>query len=500
MRLAISILALFLLASPFRAVAAAPVYVILWFDSEDYLLPADDDATKRLADLLSERGVRATFKLVGEKARVLEQRGRTDVIASLKRHDIGYHSDFHSVHPCPSEYLAEAGFVDGIAEFVRREKAGAADVRRILGVDTLSCYGQPGSSWAAQTLAALPELNILPHGVPCYVDEGSHIGLRDQPFWYENAIVSFRLRSNYTRMDLHKPEAVEPALEKFSGIARRLASQGGGLISIVYHPCEWVHQEFWDAVNFRRGANPPRSQWKAPGQLPAAETDGAFARFARYVDHMRSIPEVRFVTATELPVLYADPVRKETCRPEELHDLANRIVAANGSLNFIELNEKAFSVSEQFELLLHTAVDSRGAPAEKLTGLFGPETATSDSTRLAINADEFAAALRDVTDYTRQYRRVPSRVFIGAETISPGQFLHALALAHLARRESAPATRFALPSQCVLEPAKEVAKDTPNLFGGWIIHPEGFRAPKILEVARLQTWTLKPARLARAKP
>jgi hypothetical protein len=42
-------------------------------------------------------------------------------------------------------------------------------------------------------------------------------------------------------------------------------------------------------------------------------------------------------------------------------------------------------------------------------------------------------------------------------------------------------------------PARHIAKDTPELFGGWIIHKEGFRAPKILEVARLQAWTLKPA-------
>jgi hypothetical protein len=40
-----------------------------------------------------------------------------------------------------------------------------------------------------------------------------------------------------------------------------------------------------------------------------------------------------------------------------------------------------------------------------------------------------------------------------------------------------------------------VANDTPHLFGGWIIHKEAFRAPKILEIARLQTWTLKPALL-----
>jgi hypothetical protein len=36
------------------------------------------------------------------------------------------------------------------------------------------------------------------------------------------------------------------------------------------------------------------------------------------------------------------------------------------------------------------------------------------------------------------------------------------------------------------------------LFGDWIIHKEGFRAPKVLEQARLQAWTLKPA-LAAAK-
>src|SRR5258705_4100801 len=88
------------------------VSVILWFDTEDYLLPADDDATKRLCEMLTERGIRATFKLVGEKARVLEQRGRTDVIAELRKHDIGYHANFHSVHPTPTEYLANCGWLD----------------------------------------------------------------------------------------------------------------------------------------------------------------------------------------------------------------------------------------------------------------------------------------------------------------------------------------------------------------------------------------------------
>src|SRR5437762_8638304 len=59
-----------------HSIAAAEkpsVHVILWSDTEDYLLPADADPTKRLAEMLTGRGIRPTFKLVGEKARAHEQ-------------------------------------------------------------------------------------------------------------------------------------------------------------------------------------------------------------------------------------------------------------------------------------------------------------------------------------------------------------------------------------------------------------------------------------------
>src|SRR5690242_21533303 len=72
---------------------AAKVYVVLWFDTEDYILPPSDDVAKRLAAFLTEQGIQATFKVVGEKARTLERRHRTDVIAALQKHAIGYHSN-----------------------------------------------------------------------------------------------------------------------------------------------------------------------------------------------------------------------------------------------------------------------------------------------------------------------------------------------------------------------------------------------------------------------
>lgn len=47
------------------------------------------------------------------------------------------------------------------------------------------------------------------------------------------------------------------------------------------------HQRFWDAVNFSRGANPPREEWKVLPQRPAEQTEQAFERFAKYIDHVK---------------------------------------------------------------------------------------------------------------------------------------------------------------------------------------------------------------------
>src|SRR6266571_5106404 len=212
--------------------AAEPeVRVVLWFDTEDYLLPASDDAARRVAEILTARGIRATFKLVGEKARVLEQRGRADVIAALGRHDIGYHSNLHSVHPTPAEYLSRCGWLDGVAEFSRRESAGARDVRRIFGLPGLSCYGQPGSSWGPQAHAALKQIGVVTAaGVPVYLDEGTNVGFEERPFWFAGVLNVYAMGRNQTRMELHEPGGIEKGCAAFKAAYDRLRGEGGGLI------------------------------------------------------------------------------------------------------------------------------------------------------------------------------------------------------------------------------------------------------------------------------
>ena len=60
-----------------------------------------------------------------------------------------------------------------------------------------------------------------------------------------------------------------------------------------------------------------------------------------------------------------------------------------------------------------------------------------------------------------------------------------------------------IPKTIELKPAKlaaatYVAEDAPNLWS-WVIFPRGFRAPALMELAKRQAWTLKPAILDPAR-
>jgi hypothetical protein len=308
--------ALFILPAAVRAAEpAAKVYVILWFDTEDYLLPASDDSALKLAKFLSDEGIRGTFKVVGEKARVLEKRKRNDVIEALKKHEIGYHANYHSVQPTPAQYLSNLGWDEGVAEFDRREGPGRDDVQRIFGVAP-TAYGQPGSSWGPQSFGAMKKW-----GMPVYLDAGSHVDLDGKPHYYCGLLTLYHLK--YTiRAELKAPKQIGEAEETFAAARKALLADGGGVVSIVYHPCEFVHQEFWDGVNFRKGANPPREQWKLPPEKTAEEKQAAWEVFERYVHFMKRFDDVRFITASEAAKLYSDKAAGHAFTHAELKAIA----------------------------------------------------------------------------------------------------------------------------------------------------------------------------------
>jgi len=473
----------------------APIYLTLWFDTEDYILPQSDDAAKRLAEMLTKLNIKATFKIVGEKARVLEQRGRKDVINALLKHEIGYHSNTHSQQPTIAVYLQNTGWEDGSREFERRERPGVRDIQRIFGV-TPTCYGQPGSAWAPQTYPALKRL-----GIKMYLDEGSHVGLNDQPFYYCGMLNVFKMRSTVARMELSGENNLAQAKEKFQKAADRLRAQGGGTISIYYHPCEFVHREFWDGVNFARGNNPPRSEWRLPGVKTASETEKAFADFQQYMTFIKAQPGVRFVTASELMELYPDGALAKSFSASEILSLAGSV---QKEITFQKLDSVALSAAEVFSLL-NTAFVSylekgqmpaavRAAQLYGPTRPFMPSMGKQGPSTLPWQA--FAEAARDVESYCREHGRIPGEIWIGVDNLSPQDYLVTLAAVVEGLIQSKQHPRQVVVREGKLTVQQHVAENSPRLWS-WVIFPEGFNAPKIMELARLQSWTLKPAILRR---
>ncbi|HEV3344749.1 MAG TPA: hypothetical protein VG125_30515 [Pirellulales bacterium] len=483
-------LALPCLAIPSLAAANGPakVYVVLWFDTEDYILPASDDAALRLAEFLSREGIRATFKVVGEKARTLKRRERYDVIEALKKHEIGYHANWHSVQPSPAMYLSDLGWDEGVAEFERREGPGRDDVEKIFG-QTPTCYGQPGSSWAPQSFGAMRRWQM-----PVYLDAGSHVGLADKPHYYCGVLTLYKL-AHTLRTGLTGESDLRTAEDDFQSARQALRAEGGGVVSIFYHPCEFVHKEFWDGVNFRAGANPPRDKWKLPPTKTPEESAVAWRTFEGYIRFIRGFDDVRFVTASEAARLYRDRARGRRFAADEIKTIA---ASVTNEVTFQQHEDFALSASETFALLNEFVArgEMQNAPLELLLSPLGPtEARPALAGEQTVDWSQFSRTARDVADFVERQNRIPSTVWLGSTPVPPDSYLVALAEVATALAEG-----HKPPDSVTLRPARlsaaaYVSDDRAGLWG-WVIFPPGFHAPAMMELAKRQAWTIKPALLA----
>jgi hypothetical protein len=388
-------------------------------------------------------------------------------------------------------YLSNLGWDEGVAEFDRREGPGRADVERVFG-QAPSCYGQPGSSWGPQSYGAMNKW-----GMRVYLDAGSHVNLDDRPCYYCGALNLYKL-AHQLRADLKSPADLPRAEERFAEARKALLAEGGGVVSIFYHPCEFVHKEFWDGVNFRKGANPPRAEWKAPPQKTPEETRSAYQVFENYVRFIKRFPDVQFITASEAARLYRDRARGRRFGPADIKAVA---AAVGDEVTFQKHGDYALAPSEVFALLndfvaAHQGDGAAGEVELKATP-YGPTGRVPLlSAAVTTDASQFGRTSVDVADFLRKQGRVPSAVWLGSVPVPPQAYLRALARVarDLADGKDMPQRIEVRPTKLAAE--RYVAADEGRLWG-WVIFPPNFRAPAMMDLARRQSWALKPALLGR---
>lgn len=466
-----------------------PVYVLIWFDTEDYIKPQSDDAAKRLAVFLSQQGIPATFKVVGEEARALKQRQRQDVITALAQHDIGYASNTHSQHPTVAEYEANLGWAAGVEEFNRRERPGFDDVSHIFRKAPVA-YGQPGTSWAPQAFPALQKW-----GVRVYLDEGKQVGLRGRPFWYGGILNIFNTREG----ELLRPDEnwanLDSAKVRFQDAYVTLTSRkAGGVISIYFRPWEFVTKEPWNEVNFDNGANPPPEQWKQPALKTPEDTEKAFQYFESLVQLLKSFPRVQFLTASGAADRFRDRAQMHVFSSPEVRAAAEQV---SSEVSFQAGDSFNLSASEVFYVInkfLAGMIKRQGNDALILDGTpYGPASAAQPlKAKLAAPWGQVARTVVDVQDSLEKTGRIPSEIWLGSQSIPPESYLVGIAQAAQSLLQNAEPPNSITFAPARLAAADFVADDAPDLWE-WPIFPHGFHAPKLMSLAKLQAWTLKPA-------
>jgi hypothetical protein len=297
------------------------------------------------------------------------------------------------------------------------------------------------------------------------------------------------MRTGWTDQD------VKQACTKFDRVHEKLIREGGGIISIYYHPCEFMHRQFWDGVNFSHGANPPRSQWKLPPLKSPAEQKQAFKAFETYLDHIVNHPGVRLVTAREIPSLYPDRVY---CEPLTQSDVQTIAKAFEQHVSYVALDGRIVSAAEGLLALSHlVAGATKDHQPENITLEFayGPSSAPQRFvTEGTFHLEAIQEAAQELLDIVHKTKQLPSIIWVAGEPVRPEDFAVTLASIVAKERYSENITI----RQGELEAKKYVADDSPRLWG-WVIFPKGFNAPHMMEIAKLQSWTIKPATLRKQK-
>jgi hypothetical protein len=451
-----------------------PVPTALCFDVEDIVAPEEDDAVLWLADILHEHGLTGTFMVVGERWRQWERRGRQDVIEALKRHHVGYHSTWHSVHPTTTEICLDKDFAGGMDALQAWDGQGWADAERILGRPILG-WGRTGNSWSPSLMGLMGRMGRayiyspveLPrHGVcwyaGCLAFGDIAIGGFD-PTYCDDALFGEKLTDS------------RGEIEQFFAGDR---CQAGWLCVFLGHPTRVIHDGFWDAVNFTRGANPPREAWKPAPRHPDSLVPVMQRNYSRLCEYLRNEPRLEIAGWGDFIQRYDG--QRPFATHEQLLALARQVV------NSRRVIFSDFFTAGEMLLMMCRAL---AQPSERYARptVYGPLTTPPVSKSTQFGCEWVRRAAPAVLEAASS-GYLPATVELACDQVGLGTFFGLAASTLIGDRIAIGSADAPYP-----EEAYAIGRQVERLIPEWIIHPNGMDLENLLEQTRLQCWALKPA-------
>jgi hypothetical protein len=466
--------------------ARRPMLLVINFDVEDYVTPASegiDDIPKWLADVMTEEGATGTFFVIGEKARSLEARGRADVITAMARHDIGSHTNFGSIHPTVTEELESADWPGGVERMREQEAAGFRDLEHIFGIP-ISTLARHGGSYGPQLVCALGEMGKGYSGSPVGLP-GHNVA------WFCNAL-NFSGQVDGFDDTYYRDDLFEPHLAAFKKELDGLVGTNDALSFFAGHPTKIRAEQFWD-LNYYAGANPGPYEWKSPELRPPETMATARKNFRRLVRYLKSRPDIELATFRDLMRLYG--AQKDVMTEAELGALAARVLERRALLP-----SEDFSPAEAFAGLAEAL--SMGEEKAVLPRTFRVVHPLGPAEMPAEEPDISRVSPAQVHDLARRARAflertgcLPSRMTVGEARIGTGSLFVLFAAAYADLRGGRLAAGYDVPA---FEPYPRTSErpivDQILGYKTWPVHRPDLDMARIVEMTRLELWTLKPAR------
>lgn len=459
--------------------------VVICFDVEDYVTPASegiDDIPMWLADIMTEEGMAGTFFVIGEKARSLEERGRKDVIHAMARHDIGSHTDLGSIHPTITEILERAEWEEGVRQMRKQESRGFRELERIFG-KTVSSLGKHGGSYGPQLVGALSQMGAGFVYSPVRLPGHNAV-------WFCNTLNFYGsyggFDDNYYRDDLFDP--------MLKDLEQRFPKDIHGVDVLTFfacHPCKIRTVQFWD-LNYYNGANPGPELWKMPELRPAESMVTARKNFRRLMRFLKKRPDIEIAPFSD--VIKKFSYQKESLTQAKLAEIASKILAEKKVII-----DDHYSAAEVFSALAASIIECQNTgilPGQvKRLGPFGPKQMppVRPETDKALRAEVFDLA-REALAMIKESKTLPHQLLLDNKAIGTGSLLALFSEMFLSlRSESIPGEFVVLPfDACPVDNLDDIVESVEGCKS-WPVHREDLDMAHIVEMTKMQLWTLKPA-------
>jgi len=310
--------------------------VAVFIDEEDIFSRPEvgnDESVKELATILSEEGLKATFLVVADRAQLLQDRGRKDVIESIARHEVGSHMLSVS-HPTGPEYVAGKNWQEAVELSLRQEKEGVETISRVFGkrCSALSMHRLFATPHAIRAggMLGLPYVYAIPAAPPLY-SLSWYAGALAIP-WGSPTVGGASFRAFFTMDDAYSDmDAFEKQLRRLDQhIDLCLEVDQPFLTIMAAHPQRIRLIDYVDPFWAPNGVNYPNERWGMHGRprmRSARQVDIALANFRRFAKWIRHERRLNPMTIAEVAKLYGD--QPTTIKREELVEAALAISQAN---------------------------------------------------------------------------------------------------------------------------------------------------------------------------